>query len=268
MAQASPKHPYTVESVSRALTLVDHIIAAPHEGLTLAQIVRQTGASKGATHAMLRTLVDHGYLRISEPGPRYLPGMALIRIGDLASAREPLAAVSRTILTGLSQKSGLTVRIAQNDNGYPIFVERIDGPGTVRFYTSLGLRELPHVSSVGKAILAELSDERIREIAEDSGLEARTPNTITTIPRLMSEIQKVRARGFAVDDEEDAQGVFCVGAAFFDHSGLCAGGISATGIKTDQSSESVQILGDLVLKHANQITEVLGGKKKLKSLPR
>jgi len=266
VALAKQKHPYTVESVSRALTLVDHIVTAPHEGLTLAQIVRLTGASKGATHAMLRTLVDHGYLRISEPGPRYLPGMALIRIGDLASAREPLAGVSRAILTDLSQKSGLTVRIAQNDNGYPIFVERIDGPGTVRFYTSLGLRELPHVSSVGKAILAELSDERIQTIAEESGLEARTPNTITTISRLMSEIQEVRQQGFAVDDEEDAQGVFCVGAAFFDHSGQCAGGISTTGIKMDQSLESVQRLGELVLRHANQITEALGGKKRLKSV--
>ncbi|MFA5918841.1 MAG: IclR family transcriptional regulator [Candidatus Nanopelagicaceae bacterium] len=268
MSLTHEKHPYTVESVSRALTLVDHIVTAPNEGLTLAQIVRRTGASKGATHAMLRTLVDHGYLRISEPGPRYLPGMALIRIGDLASAREPLAGVSRSILTDLSQKSGLTVRIAQNDNGYPIFVERIDGPGTVRFYTSLGLRELPHVSSVGKAILAELPDERIKAIAENSGLEARTSKTITTIPRLMSEIHKVRLQGYAVDDEEDAQGVFCVGAAFFDHSGQCAGGISTTGIKTDQSLESVQRLGELVLKHANQITEVLGGKKRLKSVPK
>jgi IclR family acetate operon transcriptional repressor len=168
----------------------------------------------------------------------------------------------------LSQKSGLTVRIAQNDNGYPIFVERIDGPGTVRFYTSLGLRELPHVSSVGKAILAELPDERIKAIAENSGLEARTSKTITTIPRLMSEIHKVRLLGYAVDDEEDAQGVFCVGAAFFDHSGQCAGGISTTGIKTNQSLESVQKLGELVLKHANQITEVLGGKKRLKSVPK
>lgn len=258
------KHPYSVASVDRALNLVDQILAAPSEGLTLAQIVHETGGSKGATHAMLRTLVDHGYLRVTEPGPRYLPGMTLIRIGDLASARDPLASISRSILTDLSVKTGLTVRIAQNDSGYPVFIERIDGPGTVRFYTPLGVRELPHVSSAGKAILAELPDEQIRKIATASGLEARTAKSITTVSRLLADIRNIRTRGFAVDDEEDALGVFCVGAAFFDHSGNCAGAVSATGIKTELSQEKLKKLGEIILAHAEMITEALGGKSRIR----
>ncbi len=259
------KSAYSVGSVSRALNLVDHIINAPHEGLTLSEIMRETKGSKSATFALLRTLIDHGYLRITEPGPRYLPGMALIRLGDLASARDPIASISRSILNDLSVKTGLTVRIARNDNGYPVFIERVDGPGMVRFFTPLGVRELPHISSVGKAILAQLPNEQIRQIAEESGLAARTPKSITTVSKLMTDIRKVRVRGYAVDDEEDAQGVFCVGAAFFDHSGSCAGGISATGIKTDLSAEKVEKLGKLVFKHAEIITKALGGRTKSRS---
>jgi len=262
VAEKVGKSAYTVGSVTRALDLVDHIINAPNEGLTLTEIVRETQGSKSATFALLRTLVDRGYLRITEPGPRYLPGMTLIRLGDLASARDPIASVSHSILNDLSVKTGLTVRIARNDSGYPVFIERIDGPGMVRFFTPLGVRELPHITAVGKAILAQLSDDEIAEIAKESGLEARTHKSITTLPKLLADIRKVQTRGYAVDDEEDAHGVFCVGAAFFDHSGNCAGGISATGIRSDLSVEKEEKLGKLVLKHAEMITRALGGKVK------
>jgi len=254
-----------VASVVRALNLVEIVIQGPNEGLTLSEIARGVKSSKSATHATLHTLVDHQYLRIVEPGPRYLPGMALIRLGDLASARDPIASISRSILNDLSKKTGLTVRIARNDNGYPVFIERIDGPGVVRFFTPLGVRELPHVNSAGKAILAELPDQRIRQIAEESGLEARTPKSITSLPKLIADVQKIRTRGYAIDDEEDAQGVFCVGAAFFDYSGQCAGGISATGLKSELSHDKVEKLGILILKHAEMITKKLGGKVKSRS---
>ena len=265
MSEKLEKSAYSVGSVSRALKLVDHIVGAPKEGLTLSEIVRATEGSKSATFALLRTLVDYGYLRITEPGPRYLPGMALIRLGDLASARDPIASIAHSILNDLSVKTGLTVRIARNDAGHPVFIERIDGPGMVRFFTPLGVRELPHITAVGKAILAQLSDKEIAEIANETGLEARTSKSITTLPKLLTDIRKIRARGYAVDDEEDAQGVFCVGAAFFDHSGNCAGGISATGVKSDLSAEREEKLGKLVLKHAEIITKALGGKVKSRS---
>ncbi|TRZ85924.1 MAG: IclR family transcriptional regulator [Streptomycetaceae bacterium] len=258
------KNSSNIGSVTKALNLVDLVMAGPKEGLTLSEIAREMKSSKSATHATLRTLVDHNYLRMSEPGPRYLPGMALIRLGDLASARDPIASLSRSIMNELSKKTGLTVRIARNYDGYPVFIERIDGPGVVRFFTPLGIRELPHVSSAGKAILAELSDERIREIVEESGLEARTPKSITTLPKLMADIRKIRVRGYAVDDEEDAQGVVCIGAAFYDHFGQCAGGISATGLKSELPTEEIAKLGIKILKHAEAITKKLGGKVKVR----
>ena len=84
---------------------------------------------------------------------------------------------------------------------------------------------------MGKAILAELPNARIQDIVEESGFEARTPKSIQSLSELMKDIRKIRSREYAINDEEDAQGVFCVGAAFFDHAGHCAGGISVTGLK-------------------------------------
>lgn len=253
-----------VGSVARALTLVEMVVSGPVEGMTLAEIAKSVGGSKSAVLATLRTLVDFGYLRCVDAGPRYLAGMMLIRLGDLASAHDPLVAVARPILTQLSEKSGLTIRVARNDGGFPIFLDRVDGPGFVRFHTPLGVRELPHVSSAGKAILAQLTDEEIKAVARECELVARTKKSITTLAELKKEIEKIRVDGYATDDEEDAQGIFCVGAAFFDHFGKCVGAISATGVKTDLSEEQVHKLGKLVIKYADQLTKELHGKKKVR----
>jgi len=253
--------PGQVGSVARALNLVELIVGGPAEGMTLSEIAKTAGGSKSAVLATLRTLVDFGYLRSVEGGPKYVPGMMLIRLGDLAAAHDPLIAVARPILTQLSEKSGLTIRVARNDGGFPIFLDRVDGPGFVRFYTPLGVRELPHVSAAGKAILAQLSDEQIKAVAKECGLVSRTKKSITTLTELKKEIEKIRHDGFATDDEEDAQGIFCVGAAFFDHFGKCVGAISATGVKTDLSEEQVVKLGKLVIRYADQLTKELHGRK-------
>jgi len=251
----------TVGSVARALDLVELVVGGPDAGLPLSEIAKAVGGSKSAVLATLRTLVDFGYLRTVEPGPKYLPGMMLIRLGDLASAHDPLIAVARPILAALSAESGLTIRVARNDGGYPVFLDRVDGPGFVRFHTPLGIRELPHVSSAGKAILAELTDKEVDAVVRESGLVSRTKNSITKISELKKELEHIRKVGFATDDEEDAQGIFCVGATFFDHFGKCIGAISATGVKTDMTVAQVSSLGKLVIKYADQLTEELHGRK-------
>ena len=131
----------------------------------------------------------------------------------------------------------------------------------MRFHTPLGIRELPHVSSAGKAILAELTDKEVDAVVRESGLVSRTKNSITKISELKKELEHIRKVGFATDDEEDAQGIFCVGATFFDHFGKCIGAISATGVKTDMTVAQVSSLGKLVIKYADQLTEELHGRK-------
>lgn len=142
-----------------------------------------------------------------------------------------------------------------------MFIYRVDGPGFVRFHTPLGIRELPHVSSAGKAILAELTDEEIESVVKESGLISRTKNSITKVAELKKELEHIRKVGFATDDEEDAQGIFCVGATFFDHFGKCIGAISATGVKTDMTDAQVSSLGKLIIKYADRVTDEIHGRK-------
>ena len=250
---------YTVQSVARALRLVGIVADGPAGGQTLSELAGALGTSKSATLALARTLESFGFLRDTRPGPRYTLGTALIRLGDIVARQLPLGDLCRPLLDELSEATKMTARIAVPEAGYPVFIARVDGPGSVRFYTPLGQREVPYASAAGKAILCTLPEPEVRRICAETGLAPRTAHTITDIDTLLDNLAAARRLGFAVDDEEDAEGVFCAGAAFFGHDGSCAGAVSVTGIKGDLPAWRIDELGRAVRSSADQVSALLGG---------
>src|SRR5215813_6941023 len=103
-----------------------------------------------------------------------------------------------------------------------------------------------------------MDEEGIRRMCAETGLVPRTAHTITDIDTLLDNLAVARRLGFAVDDEEDAEGIICVGAAFFGHDGSCAGAVSVTGIKSDLPVWRVNELGRTVRRAADQVSEELG----------
>jgi IclR family acetate operon transcriptional repressor len=252
---------YTVRSVARALRLVDAVAGGPPEGSSLTALSRVLGTSKSTTLALARTLMAFGYLREAAHGRGYMLGTALIRLGDTAGQQIPLRDLCRPLIDELSRETEMTARAAVNDGGYPVFIDRVDGPGSVRFHTPLGQREVPYASAAGKAILAALDEALVRQVCADTGLRPRTAHTITDVGTLLDNLAAVRRRGFAIDDEEDAEGVICVGAAFFGHDGGCGGAVSVTGIKGDLPAWRVDELGHAVRRCADKVSESLGGSR-------
>jgi IclR family acetate operon transcriptional repressor len=250
---------YTVRSVARAMRLVHIVADGPPEGLPLSDLARALGTSKSTTLALARTLTAFGMLRDGRPGPRYTLGTSLIRLGDIARGQLPLGDLSRPLLTELSDLTKMTSRLAICDDGYPVFIERVDGPGSVRFHTPLGQREMPHSTAAGKAILAALPADLVRGLCAQTGLRRRTGHTITDLASLLENLAVVRSNGFAIDDEEDAEGIFCLGAAFFGHDHAVAGAVSVTGIKGDLPAWRVNELGQAVRRAADRVSEILGG---------
>jgi len=262
---SAPADRYLVGSVTRAMRMVGMVADAP-EGLTLTEISRELGMSKSAVHALARTLVAGGYLRTTEPGPHYRPGLELVRLGEAARGSIQLARVCHPVLLELTQLTGLTTRAAISDEGYPVFVDRVDAPGLVRFHTPLGVRELPHTSAAGKAILAALPAAFAERIAAETGLPERTSNSLCSIAELLAELDDVRERGYAVDAEEDALGVMCVAATFSDHAGQVAGAISATGLSGTLQARGVDTLAGEVRAAAGRVTTLLGGGERREAL--
>jgi IclR family acetate operon transcriptional repressor len=227
--------------------------------MSLTEISQQLHVSKSTVLAAARTLVDSGFLRATEPGPRYKLGTALIRYGDLAAQQSPVTDVCLSVLREASAATAMTARLAIAEDGYAVCVDRVDGPGVIRFQAPLGRREPPHATAMGKSVLAMQAHERIQQICAESQLQRYTPHTITDPEVLLSELVAVRRRGYAVDDEEELAGIFCVGAPFFDHTGRCAGALSITDIKQDLPHWKLAELGGLLRRLADEASSLLGG---------
>ena len=251
---------YRVQSVERALDVLEVLVPAGREGLPLVTIARELGISKSTALALLKTLTGRGF--VAEVGTgrfrRYRLGLALARLGDEVLSQVSLLDVALPSLRVMTDEAGWTSRIGVLDDPFAVIVGRVDGPGIVRFKSTLAQRELPHCSAIGKALLANIAQDRLLDIVERTGLPGRTSATITELEPLLRELKLVRTRQYAVDDEEDNEGVLCVGAAVYDHRGTCVAAISLTGLKSTLPAGGVAQLGEVVHRYASEISINLG----------
>jgi IclR family acetate operon transcriptional repressor len=252
---------YRLQSVDRALDALEALAVAGPGGRTLTELAEALAVSKSTAFSLLHTLAARGY--VAESGDRrsrtYRLGMALAKLGDAAEEQSPLVSLALPVLRSVTAATGLTARLVVPDGAYAVAVARVDAPGTVRFANYLGTREYPHCTSADKALLAALPAARARALVTEAGLPARTPRTITDIDALARDLELTLARGYAIDDEEDCEGVFCVGAAIYDRAGGCVAAISGTGLKLNRPTWQVDELGLALRDAADQLTISLGG---------
>lgn len=255
-----PDDRYRVQSVERAVFVLGALGDAGPDGLTLSELSRALGVSKSSAFAILQTLLGYGFVADSGAGMsrRYRLGLALARLGDLVVSQIALRDVALPVLRDLTAATGLTSRVAVLEAPYAVVVGRVDAAsGRARFAANLFKRELMHCSAVGKAMLAAIPEIEAREILQDAGMPQKTRRTVTDVATLVGELPELRRKGYAIDDEEDADGVCCIGAAIADENGTCAGAISVTSLKVDVPPWRLHQIGEAVRAHAEQISSLL-----------
>jgi IclR family acetate operon transcriptional repressor len=133
--------------------------------------------------------------------------------------------VAEPYLERLHRVSGDTVNLAVWRGRAVVYLEVLPSPRPLRFVEAPGSRAPLHATALGKAIAAHLPRAEVAAVARASGLPRFTARTVTSLPRLFLELRRVRARGYAVDREEQAAGAVCIAAPVFDRGGI-AGALS------------------------------------------
>lgn len=252
---------YTVRSVARAIGVLEMLSdRGSSQGLSVTEIAETCGLSKSAAFAVLHTLRAHGFVADDGEGQsrRYRLGMALTRLGERAREQLSLPDIARPILRDLTAETGLSSRLVVLQGDHAVSVDRVDAPRQIRIDLRMGAREMLHCTGVGKAILAHLPEDEGRRLLAASGMPRQTPHTITDIDELMRHLKEIVRVGYAIDDEEDSEGIFCIGSAIFDQSGLCVGAISVTSLKAGVSAHRYLELGHAARDAAQRISERLG----------
>ena len=245
--------PSPATAVERALNILE---AAAHrrDGLTNSEISRKLAIPKSSASYILRTLERRGYLRRDAESGRYRLGLKILSLGGDAQANLDIADVALPFMRPLSEKIHLTVHLAVLDQGEAVYVEKVEAPGFFKVNTWVGRRMFLHSTSVGKCLLAWLPKHEVEALVKQEGLKKRTPKTITTVTKLLADLERVRQEGYALDDEENSLGARCLGAPVFDVMGNVVAALGASGTLTQVDAANMTRIAESLRETARRIS--------------
>jgi DNA-binding IclR family transcriptional regulator len=253
----SPNHESPSVAVERALAMLEAVAQAP-EGLSNAEISRKLQIPKSSASYILRTLEAQGYLNRDGDSGKYRVGLKILSLSRGALSGIDVREVALPIMRHLVEKTNLTCHLAILDGPDAVYIEKVEPSGFLRVDTWVGRRMRVHATSVGKALVAHIPQERLERIIGEAGMEKRTHKTITTMPRLLKELEKVRTQGFAVDDEENNLGARCVGAPVFNQQGAIEASLGLSGTINQVNTHTMTRIVEALKDAARHVSMQLG----------
>jgi len=219
-----------IQSVEIAFDIIDAL--GERRGIGVTELADELGHSKSTVHSHLQTLVDREMVTRDQDGYRlslYILDMAT-RVRDQFGNYD----IIQDAADELAEDTGEIIHFAVMERGSIAYLYKSTGEKAVETKSRVGTTQPLHSTSLGKAILSQLPAERLEEVVGSIEFESFTPNTITTADELYEELETVGEQGYAIDDEENIEGVRCIGAPITDGSTVY-GAISISGPSSRQS---------------------------------
>lgn len=246
---------YPIAVLGKALDLLDAIDAI--DAPTLTELSERSGIHKATALRILANLEDRRYVDRDGHG-RYRLGVRLLQLGARTSDGIDLRTVARPALAALHGEFAETINLAVPADGGIVYIDILQTARGLRMGATVGMRDDYHSSALGKAMLAQWPTTVVERVLGPDPLPRKTARTLLTRAALHRELDRVRAQGFAVDDEENEEGARCIGAPLFDHRGECVGAISLAGPASRLTPDRIAAVADRVAAAAAAVSALLG----------
>lgn len=242
-----------IQVVERMMRLLD-VLAGHPEPLGLKQIAQLTGLHPSTAHRILSSMSGDRLVDRVEPGA-YRLGMRLLELGNLVKSRISVRELALPVMRELHAATGETVNLSVRHEDEIVYVERTSsGRSAMRVVHVVGARAPLHVTAAGKLFLLEEGFARLRDYARRTGLASLTRNTLTSVPLLERELERIQRQGWATDAEEAELGVRCVAAGIRDDAGRLAATLSVSAPADRMKPQ----WGALVKDSADRISRLIG----------
>lgn len=216
-----------LSSVANSLRLIRAFSEDQYE-IGISDLAKRLGLAKSTVHRLASTLLDQGMLEQNAGDGKYRLGLALFELGTLVRRKMDFTMEARPFLRTLMEKTGETVHLAILDHDSVLYIITHESKQALRMGSKVGTRAPVHSTAVGKVLLAFQPGEEIARIIA-RGLPASTPNTIVDVKALQRELELVRTRSYAMDDEESELGLRSIAAPIRNDSGNVIAAISIAG---------------------------------------
>jgi DNA-binding IclR family transcriptional regulator len=245
-----------VQALTRGLKLVEILSDAP-EGLPLSTIAEEANLSKSSTHRLLNTLKINGYAIQDNIKGFYFPSMKFLELSRSLLQDSNLSSIARRYMEPLADLTGETIHFVLLDHDAAVYVEKVESPNTIRMYSRIGKRAPLHCTGVGKAILAFLPKDHLEEIVREKPLQSYTDTTIIDPDAMLSHLEEIRKRGYAIDNGEHENDILCIATPLFTRAGQVVGAISVSAVSYRVNLETVESWAPLLQKYTKQLNSEL-----------
>jgi DNA-binding IclR family transcriptional regulator len=251
------RSPYQIQVLDRALAILE-ALSQDGPDLSLGQISESLGLHKSTAHRLIMVLERHKLVEKNSQTGKYRLGLKLFELGTRAVSQLDLRERARPFLERAVLETGETVHLCIYDDGEVVYLDKVEPGRSVRLASSVGRRNPAYCTAVGKAIMAYLPENQVEIAVQKHGLRSLTRKTISTMMELKAELTQVQELGYAVDNEENEEGVCCVGTVVRDFSGDPVAAISVSGPTFRVGSEKIPFLAKSVISAAEALSKELG----------
>jgi DNA-binding IclR family transcriptional regulator len=200
-----------VKSADRTLEVLEVLAATPRRR-SLIELARELDIPKSSLHGILRTMVQRGWVETDGTGLRFGLGVRALQVGAAYLDSDDSMGLLHGILDELSARFGETVHLGRLDGSNVVYLAKRESTHRLRLYSAIGRRLPAHATALGKALLAEQPDGDL-DTRLTRPLARLTAATLVDEGELRRDLAAVRERGYAVDREENTEGITCFAVA-------------------------------------------------------
>ncbi len=217
---------------------------------------------KSTVHRLLLSLICMGYVNQEEDTGKYKLTFKIVGMSEKVLSKVDITSIVHPLIAELANNCRETVHFVQRRGTEVFYLDKVaplyPHESAIHMASQVGLARPLYCSAVGKAILAEMTDEEAEYIWNNSIVEQKTEHTITTFPKLLKELCKVRENGYALDNEENELGVRCIAVCVRNHRGQPNNAFSISAPVSRMTDERIEHLAENILITKEAIQKVLG----------
>lgn len=235
MAHKSNRSDGTVASTKTSFAIIEELAERP-DGAEMTAIADELSVAKSTVYNHLNTLRKLGYVVKREN--KYALGLEFLTLGDRARRRYSLSHFAKQEIQDIVEEVGERAQVMVEEDGRGVYIYQVKAESGIQTDSHVGTVVRLHATAVGKAYLAFLPESKRERILAEAPLSEKTPNTLTDRDDLRADLETIRERGYAVNEEEKTMGMRAVGAPIrSDDDGTVLGALSVSGPTTRLNGE-------------------------------
>ena len=250
------KQPDSVSSVLKVFGILQALGEEREIGIT--ELSQRVMMSKSTVYRFLQTMKSLGYVAQEGESEKYSLTLKLFELGARALQNVDLVRSADIQMRELSRLTKETIHLGALDEDSIVYIHKIDSMYNLRMYSRIGRRNPLYSTAIGKVLLAWRDRSEVEQILDGVEYKRSTERTITSTEELLKVLDGVREQGYGEDNEEQEEGLRCIGVPVFDRFGVVIAGLSISFPTLRFSEERLHEYVAMLHQAARKISEQRG----------